>query len=83
MKNTEKKGSPYLWLGLEGGIPVVMSKSIHHRIVIVSCSIQKLAAHRWRPEHLFPPSRILVDVLPKRGQWIGFWVPETATYKST
>lgn len=72
--------SIYLWLGLQGRIAVVMSKSIQNRIVIVRCSIQKLVAHRWRPENLFPALRVLVDVLSKRGQWIGFWVPKATTY---
>lgn len=57
-----------------------MSKGFHNGVVIVGRSIQKLAAHRRRPEHFLPALCILVDVLPEHGQRVGLWIPETTAY---
>jgi hypothetical protein len=59
-----------------------MSKRLHDRIVVIGRFVQKLAAQGRRPKNLLPLTRILINVLSKRRQWISLWVPEAAAYTS-
>lgn len=56
------------------------SKGFHDRVFIIRHSVQKLAAHRRRPENFLPAMCILVDILSEQCQRFSLRVPETAAY---
>jgi hypothetical protein len=54
-----------------------MRKGIHNRVVIIGCSLQKLAAQLGLPEYFLPAVRMLVDVLSEQSKRLCLWVPQT------
>ena len=74
------KHTTYLGFGLQGTVPVAMSKGIHDRFIIVGRSVEELPAKLWRSKHVLPSLRVLIDVFPQQGERIGLGVPQPTTY---
>lgn len=72
-----KKYSTHLGFGLERAFFVLVAKSVHHLLLVISDPFEEFPSKIVLPEDILQAVRIRVDIISQERKLIGFWMPES------